>query len=1546
MNKASSKPENPELENERDSCGISAVVDLKQNATKEVVNTTLNALCDLDLRGGKLEDTGDGAGMMLRSNALRKFLEPHVPQGKNIPENEEIFLGNVFVDKSDSANVSTLISQMNGLLQREGIHTIGWRNIPVNKDALGSRARDRMPLPLQLLFTQGFNTADKLPLALYRAKLAVSSQMKSVDVLSLEPSVVTYKAMSTGAQLAEFYKEDFQDPDFISEAALSHTRFATNVLSRYALAQPFSLLCHNGEINTVAALRASTRDLELSLRLRDSVLMRGGSDSGDLDRMVQLFHSNGVPLSESLRRFFRQVNFGGMSKDDRTYSRAIRRALGPLSAAEGPAAIIAMDDKEIVAILDGLGLRPLRAIETTDDILLLTSEIGAPFVDPKKIKKTFQLDAGEMLIVRGGKIYYPKDANELVMSQSALNYKELGEESGIGIKSGDNHSPEILPEKELIKKWNLFGADNNLFNLVAAMSREGKEPVLGMGNAQPLAVFSKGSPRLAKYFHQIVAVVTNPPMDPIREGVAMDLKTYIGKRPRANMHGHEYKSQDFIELDTPILSEENFQSLLESELPVKIFETVCEGKSEGDLRAKIEKIKEEAVRLVRNKMASVIVLSDRNIGDGEIYIPPVLIAGAIHNELSKFGLRRHASIVSDTGEAFETHDIALLLAMGADAVNPYLLWESVAGGMLESSENLMKTHAATLKRIMSKMGITSIEGYRGSKLMEAVGIDPMLIQFFVGGPVSQIGGISLSDIVTDISGRSGTSEKIRRSPDKGAYDAQVRKLLEAVFWSKPENPEAAFSAFESAAANLDPVYLRDLLGICDGEETLDLEDVISEEELFANHIRGSAMSHGALQLYAHRAISGAFNELGGMANSGEGGELSERNIGGKWENDRSKIRQRASAMFGFDAEYLMNAEEIEIKVGQGAKPGEGGHLPGYKVGPMIARMRKTEVGIDLISPPPLHDVYSIEDLARLIQDLRAVNPRARVAVKITANTDIGTVAVGVAKAGADVIAVSGYEGGTGAASSSSIEHTGLPLELSLSEIHQALSRNGIRDLVKVRSDGGIKTGDDIIKLAALGSDEFGLGTVLLVAGERCIFCSSCSGQAHGVKPGTFKECPTGITSITQSGAGKLGLGAGKVKQGEQIDEEKSYEVCKEATKHYLKLLAGSVRSRLAGLGKKSINEIVGDTSLLEQIPRGAEADRLSLSNLLRDVREEGFLGASVGEKVDRVLTKPAVNEANAFLLDQVEMKAGSEEIIVETFLNTKDRSFGATLAGKIASGEIKVPPAGILVHSRGFAGQSFGFCNVAGVTLDHEGFANDFVAYAQSGGRTIIRQPADVYKSSNSVVGNACAYGASGGELFAAGKAGQRFGVRNCGATLVSEGTGLFPYEYMTGGVGLDLGKTGNQAGSGMSAGELFLRDEDETLHERLHGDVKIFPFKSLDKARLKSILEKYCAATGSSLVVSILENFEKEFSKFKRVLPKDFHINILTKIIAYDFYRADNSASLEELLDMAEEELGISKEELSALKSGFEESAEMTLEKPFRYQKAKELAAMFIHSR
>ncbi len=1534
----------PEFESERDACGISALVDLNQNATKDIVNTTLNALCDLDLRGGKLEDTGDGAGMMLRSNALRKFLEPHLPNGKNIPENEEIFVGNVFVDKTDAANIPALISRMNELMQKEGIHTASWRKLNVDKDALGNRARDRMPIPLQLLFAKGFNTAEKLPLALYRAKLAVSAAMSSVDVLSLEPSVVTYKAMSTGKQLANFYKDDFAHPDFITEAALSHTRFATNVLSRFALAQPFSLLCHNGEINTIAALRASTRDLELSLRLRDSVLMRGGSDSGDLDRMIQLFHSNGVPLSESLRRFFRQVDFGTMSKNDKTYSKAIRRALGPLSAAEGPAAIIAMDDKEIVAILDGLGLRPLRAIETSDNILILTSEIGAPFIDPKKIRKTFQLDAGQMLIVKNGKIYYPKEANELVMNGSALNYQELGSGQGVRIKRNQDSKINVLSQGDLIKKWNLFGADKNLLDLVSAMAREGKEPVLGMGNAQPLAVFSKGNPRLAKYFHQIVAVVTNPPMDPIREGAAMDLKTYIGKRPRANEHGHKYKVQPFLELESPMLSEEDFQSLLNSELPVKVFESSCQGKTEEDLRAKIEEIKEEAVKLVRNKLASVIVLSDRNIKDGEIYIPPVLIAGAIHNELSKFGLRRHASIISDTGEAFETHDIAMLLAMGADAVNPYLLWESVAGGLLENSENLMKTHVATLKRIMSKMGITSIEGYRGSKLMEAVGIDPMLIQFFVGSPVSQIGGLSLGDIVDDIKNRSVPNEKIRRSPDKGAYDAQIRKLLEAIYWSKPSDPVAAFELFAKAVEKQDPVYLRDLLQIQSGGEAINLDEVISEEDLFKNHIRGSAMSHGALQLYAHRAISGAFNDLGGMANSGEGGELSERNKGGIWEKDRSKIRQRASAMFGFDAEYVMNAEEIEIKVGQGAKPGEGGHLPGYKVDPMIARMRKTEVGIDLISPPPLHDVYSIEDLARLIQDLRAVNPKARIAVKVTANTDIGTVAVGVAKAGADVISVSGYEGGTGAASSSSIEHTGLPLELSLSEIHQALSRNGIRDLVKIRADGGIKTAEDIIKLASLGSDEFGLGTVLLVAGERCIFCSSCSGQAHGVKPGTFKECPTGITSITPTGAGKLGLGAAKAKSEDLINEEKSYEVCKEATKHYLKLLAQSVRQKLSSIGKKSINEIVGDTSIVKQISRGEEADRLSLSQQLRDVRSEAFLGASVGTKIDRVLTKPAINEANALLINEVEKQKDEEEITVSTFLNTKDRSFGATLAGKIASGEIKVPNGGIRINTKGFAGQSLGFCNVKGVTIDHEGFANDFVAYAQSGGRTIVRQPVDVYKTANSVVGNACAYGASGGELFASGKAGQRFGVRNCGATLVSEGTGLFPYEYMTGGLAIDLDKVGHQTGSGMSAGKLFLRDEDGSLHERLHSDVKIAPFTNTDRKLLKSVLEDYCNATESPLARKILANLDKEFENFKRVLPKDFHVNLLAKILSYDFYKADDSAPLEDLLAQAEEELGIDRAEFLTLKNTFEESPEMNLEKPFRYQKAKEEAAAFIN--
>lgn len=1605
-------------EKERGACGIGAVADIQGRASREIIQLMMEGLCNMDLRGAKIENTGDGAGIMMRTKPLRKFLEQFVVPGMRVPEDEDLYVGTFFIRQEEVRNLPAIQSQLTSLLAEEGgIQIMGWRSteqaagtansLHLNNEILGIRAQETQPIILQVLFTKGYNDEESLLMALHEAKMRIGAETKAVDVVCLEPGTVVYKAMATGGQLQNLY-HDFKHPDFQTDAGAFHVRFATNVLSRWELAQAFARILHNGEINTIHALRAALVDLKHQLRLRGKILMRGGSDSGDLDRIVGLYHAHGIPLSETLRRIFQPAPDDQelMSEEARLYHAGVRKSHGALAAAEGPAGIIGLDAKELAGILDGLGLRPLRAIETKSGLLILTSEIGVPHIEQSDIQRTFQFDSGQMLIFKDGKIYYGKDADEEVIRNSPLNYREIATEKIIDMAAYTAYRRQKEPEKlaaptkpDTIAKWNAFGGNMHVAMLLAAMCRDGKEPVLGMGNDQPLAVFSKDRHRLAQFFHQIVAVVTNPPMDPIREGSSMNLKTYLGRRPKAKAYGHDYTPQPHIELEHPFLTEDQFQNLMaeseENELPVhristvvKIEQGVSSKKAADAMKKRIAKIKDEALKVARTKKNPIIVLSDRDLKDGDLYIPPALIVAAIHNELQKSGLRRRVSIVVDTGEAFEGHDLALLTTMGADAVNPYLVWQAIESELISDKdkeldkktlkEKALETFVATLRRIMSKMGITSIEGYRGSRRMHGVGIDPLLIRHFMGAPVTDIGGLTLEDLVEDMIERGKEKEKIHQNQDDGAYSRNIQKIMEDIFYSNPENPWEAYMKFVQAVEALNPVYFRDLLKLrkrnfTEAELAEELTHAMPPEELFKNHIRGAAMSHGALTLTSHRAIAGAFNELGGMSNSGEGGELKERNKGGIWENDRSRIRQRASALFGGDAEYFANADEIEIKVGQGAKPAEAGYVPGYKVGPIIARTRKTQPGVDLISFPPLHDEYSIEDLTLLVSELRAINPKARIAVKITANTDIGTVAVGVAKAGADVIALSGFEGGTGAAASSAIEHTGLPLELSLAEVHQALVNNGIRDLVKIRVDGGIKTGADIVKLSCLGANEFALGTALLVAGQRCIFCKSCSAQAEKILPGILDACPTGIMDPEgDKRTRKLGLGAKKVKKPENLlPPEISYQITKNATKHFLELLAEDVRRNLAAIGKRSLDETCGNTRLLEQISRGGRTDRIRLDPLLRDVRTEMIKAreTAIRNKIERTLAHPAINEGNQYILDEISRQSAAaaetaaatttEPIRVKRSLSPKDRSYGATLSGKLAIKELKLPPGGIILESTGDAGQSLGFCLVPGVTIDHTGFANDFVGKA-SQGDIFLRQPVEAYQDENSIAGNACNYGASEGKFYAAGKVGQRLGVRNCGKTLVVHSTGKFPFEYMTQGYGVVLMRPGHKIGAGMTgAAELHIRDIDGLVRKKLHKDSIIINWTKKSSTRLIETIQNMADKTGSPVAHDILKNPQK-LNEFHRIVPRDFYVNILTSVLSFDFYRLDDNKKFEDVVGTAADEfiamLGLDEgdveiksamtESMYRIKDDFqariqkiEETSDEKMDDPMRYQAAKEFA-------
>ncbi len=1415
----------------RGGCGVGAIAD-PRGPSRELVDLALGALACMEHRGGAIDDTGDGAGLLL--GVPRAFFERFLAPGKHLPAADVLGVGAFFFPFGELSNARPLQARIDGLLRRHGLSPLGWRRVPAQPAALGQRARDSQRDPWQLLVGQGLLAEADLPLAYFRVKAEIERQFPALTVVSLSPRTLVYKALATGAQLGRYYP-DLAEPSLATDVVLFHRRYSTNTLSNWALAQPFRLVVHNGEINTIKANRSALASLERELAL-SGLLMQLGSDSADLDRAVELFVSHGVSLPETILRLMpASREIAPEASPEGRFSRAVQRALGTIGAWEGPAGLVATDGQAVVAAVDRMGLRPLRYLVTTGGRFVVASELGSIPVPFEQIARTGQLDPGEVIAFwpREDRLLEPAELRRQVASRTRLNTAELAETELRRLSPPRIDAPGPASERELA----LFGWTLDRVKTVRHMAAEGKEPVLGMGYDRPLAVLSQGRPPLSRYFKQTVAVVTNPPIDPIREGGAFDLTVHLGPAPGPHEDLPIYDVFDQWRLDSPVLTPSQLAEIEAAGKPAAlVLDATCEGPADArGLATALSALGRAAVQAVRGKAATVLVLSDRRAvaEPGRRPLPMLLAVAAVHNALSQEGLRRACSVVADTGEVAEGHDVAVLVGNGASAVCPWLLVRVGSGEDPESLPKLLAGLDELLRRVMSKMGICSVDGYRGSRLFEAVGLAPDLVEYYLPGVASRVGGVDLGELADDLNERAQRRE-MHRPEDRGVYRKEVWQQLQE---SARGNP-SAWGRFLHLVEDAPPVYLRDLLRFRKQDAPAPLDEVVEADGIVARHLRGAAMSHGALHRTAHRAIAAAFNDLGGLSNCGEGGEDVRRNRGGPWEESRSRIRQVASGRFGVDADYLVNADELEIKIGQGAKPGEGGQLPAHKVTAEIAAIRRTRAGVSLISPPPHHDIYSIEDLAQLIHSLRAVNTRARIGVKCPAVSDLGTIAVGVAKAGADVIAISGYEGGTGAASASSIEHAGLPLELGLTDAHQALVVNGIRGAVALRADGGLKTGGDVAKLLALGADEVSLGTALMIA-EQCIFCHGC---AKG-------NCPAGITAGDDTHGRKLmqpktsatRAALAIAEPDPEAAEEARFGDARLAVRRYLVNLAEDVRRHLAALGLRDSTELVGRVDLLEQIagltPR---AESVDLSTLLVDL--------------SRVAGPPGWPRPSG-------LRSGLEERLLQGALDrgqlaydgpisTADRSMGARLAGAMARGELELAAPARLSFA-GYAGQGFGFALVEGLELRLEGYANDTVGEVMSGGRLVVTPPANP-DPGKSLVGNAAAYGATGGELFVAGRAGQRFGVRNSAATLVCEGAGKYAFEYMTGGVAAVLGPISGVVASGMTGGEIFLLD-DGALDGKLHRDARWAELDAGALGRLRGLLEKHRAATGSAIAAELL---------------------------------------------------------------------------------------------
>ena len=1313
--------------------------------------------------------------------------------------------------------------------------------MPIDASALGSTAAASVPRIAQLVLAPPIG--DDGELRAYRARRRVEL-IDGVYIASLSFRTVTYKALCAATQLASFYP-DLSDPEWAASWAIFHQRFSTNTEPTWERAQPFRLLCHNGEINTIegnaawmeARERARGPEPELA-----PVLDRSGSDSALLDNALERLVRAGADVSEALSQLVPPAwqNDPRIDEEERAMRRYHAMLVEPW---DGPAGLVFTDGLTCGAKLDRNGLRPLRVAVCDDGLVVVCSEAGAvPLPDGVAVRRT-RLGPGQILAVgpeRGLQL-----DRELTRELARRHpYRSWVADS---LRFGTQGDPVGAPDGDLLARHALHGYTREELNLVLrAIAQAGAEPVYSMGDDAPIAPLAGRARPLPSYFRQRFAQVTNPAIDHYRERDVMSVATLVGARASL---GTEGPLPPLVALPSFLVTLAGLDAL-EPELVDATF-TAAEG-----LAPAVERIADACASLVE-RGATIIALSDREAGGERAAIPSLLAVSAVHERLSERGLRTACSLLVTSDETRDTHMVAALLGYGADVICPRLALETVARLALddkvggdrptpdEAQRRLLKAFEDGVLKVMSKLGISDVASYRGARLFEAVGLDRRLCRRFFGSTPSAIGGIGLDRLEREALDRLAASEaekvalenpgfyKFRKGGEPHATDPAVVDALQAGMTAAHALVRAVkgerFDLYERFAALVNertPIEPRDLLEPVTVAEALPL-DQIEPVDSIVRRFSGGAMSHGALSAEAHETIAIAFNRLGGRSNSGEGGENRER-----YRDERnSKIKQVASGRFGVTAEYAAFAEELQIKIAQGSKPGEGGQIPAHKVTDEIARLRGTSPGVSLISPPPHHDIYSIEDLAQLVFDLKEVNPDADVSVKLVSSAGVGVIAAGVAKAHADVVHVAGADGGTGASPLASIKHAGAPWELGLAETQQALVANGLRGRVRVRVDGGFKTGRDVVVAALLGADEFSFGTSLLLA-EGCLMVRSCH----------LDTCPVGIAS-------------------QRPELRAKFAGTPEMVEAYLRFVALEVREHLARLGLRTLDEAVGRTDLLRQRRTGdPAADALDLGRLL--VRVSGGPSRYVGQPV------PHEGDRLGMLLATQGKAAISGARLVEPAyeITNADRAIGARLGGAIARAVGDAPPAGrVRARFEGAAGQSFGAFLTAGVELQLVGEANDYVGKAMSGGRIVISPSMDD-AGDPCLVGNTVLYGATSGELFCAGSAGERFAVRNSGAVAVVEGVGDHACEYMTRGSVVVLGPHGRNLGAGMTGGEAFLLAPDERLvNDEL---VALTPVDGTDAERLLALIEKHERATGSVRARGLLAEFETTLGRFRRLVP------------------------------------------------------------------------------
>ncbi|MBU1139618.1 MAG: glutamate synthase large subunit [Proteobacteria bacterium] len=1457
---------------EKDNCGFGLIAHMNGEASHKLVRTAISSLARMTHRGGIAADgkTGDGCGLLLQKpdtffRALAK------EEGWNLGARYAV--GMIFLSQDETKN--DLARQiLNQELKKETLTVVAWRTVPINPDILGKLAQETMPDIAQVIINGPFGWGSKdLERRLYMVRRRVEKRVTDDPdfyIASLSNLVIVYKGLCLPVDLPSFYP-DLADYRMQSAISLFHQRFSTNTLPKWPLAQPFRYLAHNGEINTITGNRQWARSRSYKFRsplLPDMAeampfINNSGSDSSSLDNMLELFLAGGMDLFRAFRLLIPPAwqNHPNMDEDLRAFYDFNSMHMEPW---DGPAGIVMSDGRFAACGLDRNGLRPARYVVTKDNLITLASEVGIWDYEPDEVLEKGRVGPGELLVIDTltGKRWTSWDIDRELKSRHP--YKQWMDKCCQPLRSFDQDDQletgaRSLDDDSLLLYQKLFGYTNEeLEQVIKILGETGQEPVASMGDDAPMAVLSTKERSLYDYFRQMFAQVTNPPIDPLREKHVMSLATGIGQEQNVfdEAQGHAYR----VMFQSPVLVYSDLQQILQlNQTHYRHVILDLNYPQEIGLKQAIENLCQRTLEETR-KGAVLLILSDRNISPETLPIPAAMAVGGVQRTLVENNLRCDANIIVESASVKDSHHFAVLLGMGATAVYPYLIYESLAQlvddgtlqvNLRQAISNYRKGIDKGLLKILSKMGISTIASYRCSQLFEAVGLAKEITELCFNGVVSRIEGAGFEDFQQEQGKLAHCAWKRPHKPlNRGglfkyihggeyhAYNPDVVNSLQKAVRS------GAFTDYQiySNHVNTRPIAcLRDLLHLKKDVEPISLNEVEPADN-FYSRFDSAAMSIGALSQEAHEALAIGMNRLGAFSNSGEGGEDPTR-----FHSERvSKIKQVASGRFGVTPHYLMNAEVIQIKMAQGAKPGEGGQLPGHKVTAQIAALRYSVPGVTLISPPPHHDIYSIEDLAQLIFDLKQINPKAQISVKLVSEPGVGTIATGVVKAYADMITISGADGGTGASPLTSVKYAGSPWELGLAETQQALVANGLRHKVRLQVDGGLKTGLDIIKAAILGAESFGFGTGPLIA-LGCKFLRICH----------LNNCATGIAT-----------------QDETL-RKKYFAGVPDMVMHYFSFMVQETRMLMAELGVHRLTDLIGRIDLLVEAEGvSAKQKKLVLAPILATVQPSVPGGLFFREK--NIPSDPGTLnlEIEQRFADAVATSSGGRASFP---IRNTDRTVGARLSGKIAAlhGNTGMEEAPINLLFNGTAGQSFGAWNAGGLHMVLTGDANDYVGKGMAGGKLVIRPPLGVsYKSHKAVIiGNTCLYGATGGRLYAAGLAGERFAVRNSGARAVVEGIGDNGCEYMTGGMVTILGETGVNFGAGMTGGFAYVLDKSGDLESRVNPElVEVLSLETLAvlQEHLRGIINNHFQETGSSRAEHILTGFDEHYvDLFKLVKPK-----------------------------------------------------------------------------